>query len=96
MKLLVAIPILMLGAASTPSYGAEPVGGRPGPTVNDYTSNQAARAETAAHREGFQNVQIAAVQDGNFFLIGEKNGTVLGLTVTPNGKTFPAVTVPNS
>jgi hypothetical protein len=71
------------------AYGALPQA-HPGPTVNDYTAEQSARAEAAAQKAGFNNLGITMVQAGNFFLNGEKQGQTYSLTVTPEGKVYPS------
>ena len=88
MKLLAATSLVVIGFLGTAAYAAMPLAGHPGPTVNNYTADQARRAEEAARREGFQDIQIAMVQDGNFFLTGQKNGMTYGVTVTRDGKVY--------
>src|SRR5690242_7545747 len=73
-------------------YGALPQA-HPGPTVNDYTAEQSGRAEAAAQKAGFSNLEITMVQAGNFFLKGEKAGQTYSLTVTPDGKVYPSTPV---
>lgn len=60
----------------------------PGPTVNDYTAAQSQRAEAAAQSAGFNDLEIVMVQDGNFFLNGQKQGQSYNLTVTRDGKVY--------
>ena len=60
----------------------------PGPTVDDYTAAQSQRAEAAARRAGFGNLEIVMVQDGNFFLNGQKQGLSYGLTVRRDGQVY--------
>jgi hypothetical protein len=80
--------ILTIGA-----YGALPPA-HPGPTVNDYTGAESQRAEVAARRAGFDNLEITMVQDGNFFLNGQKQGETYSLTVTRDGKVYPSSPLP--
>jgi len=76
--------ILTIGA-----YGALSLA-HPGPTVNDYTAVESQRAEAAARSAGFDNLEITMVQDGNFFLNGQKQGETYSLTVTRDGKVYPS------
>ena len=69
------------------TYGALPPA-HPGPTVNDYTAAQSQRAEAAARNAGFGDLEIVMVQEGNFFLNGQKQGQSYGLTVTGDGKVY--------
>jgi hypothetical protein len=75
-------------AAGVATHGAPPA--RPGPTVNDYTAAESGRAEAAARNAGYDKFEITMVQDGNFFLKGEKAGQTYFLTVTPDGKVYPS------
>lgn len=67
---------------------------QPGPTVDDFTAAQSQRAEAAAQQAGFNQLEITMVQDGNFFLKGEKAGQSYFLTVTPNGQVYPSTPMP--
>ena len=90
MKLSVAGPALACGAFAIlagSAYGALP-SAHPGPTVNDYTAAQSQQAEAAARRAGFDKLEIVMVQDGNFFLQGQKQGQTCSMTVTPDGKVY--------
>ena len=92
MKSIVAAPVISWGVfAILPScaYGALPLAD-PGPTVNDYTAAESQRAEAAARSAGFDNLEITMVQDGNFFLNGQKQGETYNLTVTRDGKVYPS------
>ncbi|HEU4548944.1 MAG TPA: hypothetical protein VFS01_04560 [Rhizomicrobium sp.] len=75
------------------AYAALPPA-HPGPTVNDYTAAQSQRAEAAARSAGFSDLEIAMVQDGNFFLNGQKEGQSYSLTVTPDGRVYPSSGLP--
>ena len=77
------------------AYGALPAA-HPGPTVNDYTAAQSQRAEAAARSAGFDNCEIVMVQDGNFFLNGQKQGQSYSLTVTRDGKVYSSAPSPVS
>lgn len=79
----------LFGMACAEAYAALPQA-HPGPTVNDYTAAESARAEAAAQRAGYDNLEITMVQAGNFFLKGEKAGQSYFLTVTPEGKVYPS------
>ena len=85
--LLYTSTIATFGGASTLANAALPPA-HPGPTVNDYTAAQSARAEAAARSAGFGNLEITMVQAGNFFLKGEKDGQSYSLTVTPDAKVY--------
>jgi len=74
-------------ATLTDAHAALPAA-HPGPTVNDYTADQSQRAEAAARSAGFDNLEIVMVQDGNFFLNGQKQGQSYNLTVTRDGKVY--------
>jgi hypothetical protein len=56
--------------------------------VDDYTAAQSQRAEAAAQRAGFGHLEIVMVQDGNFFLNGQKEGQSYSLTVTRDGTVY--------
>lgn len=77
------LAILTSGGA----YAALPLA-HPGPTVNDYTAAQSQRAEAAARSAGFSDLEIVMVQDGNFFLNGQKQGQSYSLTVTRDGQVY--------
>lgn len=62
----------------------------PGRTVDNYTAAQSGRAEAAARDAGYDQPQITMVQDGNFFLTGDKAGQAYFLTVTGDGKVYPS------
>ncbi|HVZ27159.1 MAG TPA: hypothetical protein VG798_00750 [Rhizomicrobium sp.] len=76
-------------AASVAAYAGLPAA-HPGPTVDDYTAADSGRAEAAARKAGYSNFEITMVQDGNFFLKGEKAGQTYFLTVTGDGKVYPS------
>jgi len=78
-----ALAILTIGGA----YAALPLA-HPGPTVNDYTAAQSQRAQAAARSAGFGELEIVMVQDGNFFLNGQRQGQSYSLTVTRDGKVY--------
>ena len=78
-----------IAALATGAYGALPLA-HPGPTVDDYTAAQSQRAEAAARRAGFADLAIVMVQDGNFFLNGQKEGQSYSLTVTRDGAVYPS------
>jgi len=86
---LVSATIVGTACLGGAAYGALPQA-HPGPTVNDYTAEQSARAEAAAQKAGFNNLEITMVQADNFFLKGEKAGQTYSLTVTPEGKVYPS------
>ena len=90
MKLRIAAPVAagaIFGVLTASAYGALPLA-HPGPTVNDYTADQSHRAEAAARNAGFDNLEITMVQDGNFFLNGQKQGESYSITVTRDGKVY--------
>jgi len=90
MKLTFLAPAaLAIAALDTGAFGALPLA-HPGPTVDDYTAAQSQRAEAAARRAGFADLEIVMVQDGNFFLKGQKAGQSYSLTVTPDGAVYPS------
>ena len=89
MKKSILAPAVAWGAFAilTSAHAALPAA-HPGPTVNDYTAAQSQRAEAAARSAGFDNLEIVMVQDGNFFLNGQKQGQFYNLTVTRDGKVY--------
>jgi hypothetical protein len=90
MKLTLFAPVAAWGAfaiLTSSAYGALPLA-HPGATVNDYTAAQSERAEAAARSAGFGDLEIVMVQDGNFFLNGQKQGQSYSLTVTRDGKVY--------
>ena len=90
MKLPILAPataVVVSAVLSGGAYGALPPA-HPGPTVNDYTAAQSRRAEAAARGAGFGALEITMVQDGNFFLNGQKQGQAYSLTVTRDGKVY--------
>ena len=92
MKSIIAAPAAAWGVFAIltgGAYGALPLA-HPGPTVNDYTAAESQRAEAAARSAGFDNLEITMVQDGNFFLNGQKQGETYSLTVTRDGKVYPS------
>ena len=92
MKSIIAAPAAAWGVFAIltgGAYGALPLA-HPGPTVNDYTAAESQRAEAAARAAGFDNLEITMVQDGNFFLNGQKQGETYSLTVTRDGKVYPS------
>lgn len=98
MKLIVAAPVAAWGVfaiLTRGAYGALPLG-HPGPTVDDYTAPQSERAEAAARSAGFDHLEITMVQDGNFFLNGQKQGETYSVTVTRDGKVYPSSPSPGS
>jgi hypothetical protein len=96
MKLSVAGLAVACGAIlASSAYGALPPA-HPGTTVDDYTAAQSQRAEAAARRAGFDKLEIVMVQDGNFFLQGQKQGQTYSLTVTRDGKVYPSSPSPDS
>jgi len=86
---LISAGIVAAAFPGAAAYGALPQA-HPGPTVNDYTAEQSARAEAAAQKAGFNDLEITMAQAGNFFLKGEKAGQTYSLTVTPEGKVYPS------
>jgi hypothetical protein len=98
MKSIVAAPVGAWGMFSilmSSAYGALPLA-HPGTTVDDYTAAQSERAEAAARHAGFNNLEIVMVQDGNFFLSGQKQGGTYSLTVTRDGKVYSSAASPGS
>ena len=98
MKSIIAAPVgawsvfaILTGSA----YGALPLA-HPGPTVNDYTAAESRRAEAAARSAGFDKLEITMVQDGNFFLNGQRQGETYSITVTRDGKVYPSTPSPDS
>ena len=79
----------IFGILASSAYAALPAA-HPGPTVDDYTAALSQRAEAAARSAGFDNLEITMVQDGNFFLNGQKQGETYSLTVTSDGKVYPS------
>ena len=90
-RIMAIISAMLVGTvwAEATAYAALPQA-HPGPTVNDYTGEQFARAKVAAQKAGFTNLEITMVQAGNFFLTGEKAGQIYSLTVTPEGTVYPS------
>jgi hypothetical protein len=84
-----SLPVIVALGAGSMAYAALPQA-HSGPTVNDYTAAQSARAESAARGAGYSGFQITMVQAGDFFLKGNKGGQSYILTVTPNGKVYPS------
>jgi len=76
-------------AASVAAYAGLPAA-HPGPTVDDYTAADSGRAEAAARKAGYGNFEITMVQDGDFFLKGEKARQTYFLTVTGDGRVYPS------
>ncbi len=98
MKPIVAAPIAMWGALTfltAAAYGALP-DAHPGPTVNDYTAAQSRRAKALAGSAGFDKLEIVMVQDGNFFLNGERQIQTCSLTVTRDGKVYSPALAPDA
>src|ERR1700761_9111953 len=96
MKLTVAAPVAAWGVfaiLTSGAYGALPPA-HPGPTVDDYTAAQSERAEAAARSAGFDHLEITMVQDGNFFLNGQKQGETYSITVTRDGKVYSSTGSP--
>ena len=90
------LPVVMFGAivaTNIPAHAQLPPA-HPGPTVNDYTAAEFRRAETAARAAGYSAFELTMVQDGNFFLRGDKAGQRFSLTVTPDGKVYPSAPLP--
>lgn len=90
MKLSIFAPAAAWGViaiSTSGAYGALPLA-HLGPTVNDYTAAQSQRAEAAARSAGFGDLEIVMVQDGNFFLNGQKEGQSYSITVTRDGKVY--------
>jgi hypothetical protein len=98
MKMIVAAPVAALGffaILTRSAYCALPTA-HPGPTVNDYTAGQSEHAEAAARGAGFTSLEIVMVQDGNFFLNGQKQGGTYSLTVTRDRKVYSSSGMPAS
>jgi len=96
MKSIIAVAVAassIFGILARGAYAALPAA-HPGPTVNDYTAAESQRAEAAARSAGFDNLEITMVQDGNFFLNGQKQGETYSLTVTREGKVYPSGPLP--
>jgi hypothetical protein len=90
MKMIATVPVAawgMVGILMSSAYAALPAA-HPGPTVNDYTAAQSERAEAAARRAGFENLEITMVQDGNFWFDGRKQGQTYNVTVTKDGQVY--------
>jgi hypothetical protein len=90
MKMFATVPVVawgIVGILMSSAHAALPAA-HPGPTVNDYTAAQSERAEAAARRAGFENLEFTLVQDGNFLIDGRKQGQTYNVTVTKDGQVY--------
>lgn len=98
MKPIIAAPVAaccLFAVLAGSAFGALPIA-HPGLTVDDYTAAESQRAEAAARSAGFDSLEIAMVQDGNFFMNGQKQGGTYSLTVTRDGKVYSTSGSPDS